>query len=260
MGMALFAALIVSAQQSAAQAFTAAIVKPHDPKLECSGSDLLPGGRFVETCWPLKQLIQEAYDVLPDQLEGGPAWASTELWDITAKAEGIAGQIPLERLRVMLGHLLSDQFLLALRSETKILPVFALVGKRKGRPPDAAFARNAGAPFQFDVQPMAGRPGATLICRKVKMAQLASWLKVFLFAGRPVVDKTGLAGEYDFTLHWAPDPQATAGIEKDAVPAPNASGQALQAALRTQLGLRLESQKAPVTMFLIEHAERPSGQ
>ena len=237
---------------AAAQTFEAGIVKPHDPKAECSGSDLLPGGRFVETCWPLKQLIQEAYDVLPNQIAGGPAWASTELWDITAKAQGIAGQIPLEQFQVMLGHLISDQFHLALRTETKTLPVFALVVARKGSKSGPNLTPNAGAPFQFDIQ-----PGATLICRKVSMAQLASWLKVFLFAERPVIDQTGLAGQYDFTLHWTPEPQGTSGIEKDSVPAPNASGQALQAALPSQLGLRLETQKAPVKTLVIERAERP---
>ncbi len=241
--------IVAFASTATAQTFEVGIVKPHDPQVECSGSDLLPGGRFVETCWPLTQLIQEAYDVLPNQIAGGPAWASTDLWDINAKAEGIAGEIPLEQLRVMLGHLISDQFHLALRTETKTLPVFALVVARKGQKPGPKLMPNAGAPFQFDV-----KPGATLICHKVSMAQLASWLKVFLFEERPVVDKTGLAREYDFTLHWTPEP----GIEKDSVPAPNASGQALQAALPAQLGLQLEPQKAPVNTFVIERAERPS--
>ena len=130
------------------------------------------------------------------------------------------------------------------------MPVFALVVARKGLKPGPKLIANTGAPFQFDIE-----PGPTLICRKVSMAQLVSWLKIFLFAERPVIDRTGLAGEYDFTLHWTPEPR----VAKESIPAPNASGQALQAALLAQLGLQLEPQKAPVNTYVIEQAERPSG-
>jgi len=92
------------------------------------------------------------------------------------------------------------------------------------------------------------------------MAQLASWLKVFLFAGRPVIDKTGLNGAYDFTVHWTPESQPSPGVGSDPLPAaPNANGLALMAALRSQLGLRLIPQKAPVKILVIEHAEYPDA-
>ncbi len=72
-------------------------------------------------------------------------------------------------------------------------------------------------------------------------------------AARPVVDQTGLTGEYDFTLHWSWDPQPASP------PEPNRGGQALIKALREQLGLELQPQKAPVNVYVIDRAERPTG-
>lgn len=235
-----------------AQQFEVATVRPHDRAAECTGSDLLPGGRFVATCWPLKQLIQEAYNVLPHQIEGGPGWISSELWDINARAEGVGGEIPLEQLRPMLARFIEGRFHLTLRAQERTLPVFVLAST-KAKPPGKLIP-NTGAPFQFDVNPDAS--GATLICRKVTMAQLASWLKDFLAADRPVIDKTGLNGAYDFTIHWnreAPPPPGPA----DLPPAPNAGGQILIDAIRSQLGLRLTPQKSGVTVFVVDRAERP---
>ena len=251
MATCLLACLTVSVVQ--AQSFEVNVIKPHDPKAACEGSNLLPGGRFVATCWPLKELIQEAYDILPSQISGGPAWIRTDLWDITAKADGIVGEIPYAQFRLMLRKLIGDEFQLSLRTETKVLPVFALVVARKGPKSRTNLMPNAGAPYQWDF-----KSGPVLICRKVTMTQLASWLKVFLFARRPVLDKTGLAGEYDFTLQWRPEPaQESRDGGGDSLPAPNASGQALMTALREQLGLQLESQKAPTSVFVIERAEHP---
>jgi uncharacterized protein (TIGR03435 family) len=97
-----------------------------------------------------------------------------------------------------------------------------------------------------------------LICRKVTMGRLAQWLKVWLFAERPVLDKTGLAGEYDFTVRWRPAAEQESK-DSDSVVTPNANGQALMVALREQLGLELRSGKAPVSVFVIESAERPGN-
>ena len=83
--------------------------------------------------------------------------------------------------------------------------------------------------------------------------------------GHIVVDKTGLKGEYDFTLKWTPDEgqgQKMAlpggGPPRDATPPPDASGPTIFTALQEQLGLKLESQKGPVDMLVIDHVERPS--
>ena len=82
--------------------------------------------------------------------------------------------------------------------------------------------------------------------------------------GRTVVDKTGLPGNYDFALQWTPDESQGASFRgPDTVPqgsAPSAdpSGPSLFTALQEQLGLKLESQKGPVEIYVIDHAEKPS--
>jgi uncharacterized protein (TIGR03435 family) len=79
--------------------------------------------------------------------------------------------------------------------------------------------------------------------------------------GRLIVDKTGLKGEYDFTLKWTPDEGQGAmrgGPPGDAAPPPEASGPTIFTALQEQLGLKLETQKGPVDTIVIDHVERPS--
>jgi uncharacterized protein (TIGR03435 family) len=80
--------------------------------------------------------------------------------------------------------------------------------------------------------------------------------------GRIVVDKTGLTGKYDFTLQWTPDesqgpPGGPPGI--DYAPPPDSSGPSIFTAIQEQLGLKLESEKGPVEILAIDHAEKPSA-
>jgi len=79
--------------------------------------------------------------------------------------------------------------------------------------------------------------------------------------GRTVLDKTGLMGEYDFTLRWMPDVSQTPPVgqqETDSTPSHESSGPSMFTAIQDQLGLRLESKKGPVEVLVIDHVERPS--
>jgi uncharacterized protein (TIGR03435 family) len=80
------------------------------------------------------------------------------------------------------------------------------------------------------------------------------------FAGRPVVNKTGLTGRYDLTLKWTPDDVEPSGPRPggDAPPPPDPSGPSLFTAIQEQLGLKLDPQKAPMDVLLIQHVEHPS--
>jgi uncharacterized protein (TIGR03435 family) len=236
---------ILFAATIAAQSFEVDAIKPHDPKVPCAGADLLSGGRFIATCWPLKTLIFEAYDILPSQISGGPAWINTDLWDITAKADGIAGEIPKEQLDAMLRSMIKERFHAALRVEIKELPGLVLLVARNG----PKLTSNRGEPFAFDLT-----RGPALTCRKVTMAQFAAWLKSFTGAGRTVIDKTGLTGEYDFTLKWTGQPLKGKEVEDS-----DSGGPTIFTALQEQLGLRLVSQKVPTNRLVVERAERPEG-
>jgi uncharacterized protein (TIGR03435 family) len=85
------------------------------------------------------------------------------------------------------------------------------------------------------------------------MAQFAAWLKAFTGAARTVIDKTGLTGEYDFTLKWTGQPLKGTDPENH-----DAAGPTIFTALQEQLGLRLASQKVPTDTFVVERAERPA--
>ena len=218
------------------QSFEVAVIRPHAP----DGGTILPqiGGQ-LNASLTLKYMIQEAYNVAPYQISGGPAWVEKELWDITAKAEGIAGEIPLEQLRPMLKELIQDRFRLTLRPEKKVLPYFALVVARTG----AKLKPNTGEPFDFRL----GR-GPIANFTKVTMPGFASWLGPWVQADRLVVDKTGLTGEYNFRLQWTPTPMrgGPPGEADGATQAGSAIGPSIFTALQEQLGLRLESQRGPI--------------
>ena len=94
------------------------------------------------------------------------------------------------------------------------------------------------------------------------MSNLSDWLSRFV--GRRVVDRTGLSGLYDFILQWTPAEGETGALprsyqDSENAPSPEAPGHSLFSALQQQLGLKLEAQKAPVDVLVIEHIEKPSA-
>jgi bla regulator protein blaR1 len=233
--------------QTARLSFDVASVKSSPPGAPGRITDSLPGGGYRADGVTLKTLMIRAYGVNGYQLSGGPAWIDSARFDILARPEtpGTTHEIP-ERLR----NLLADRFQLVTHRETKEQPAYALV-----------IARN-GQKFQESVESrgvIRSAPGL-LSGQQVGIPQIASALSFYV--GRPVIDKTGLTGHYDLELKWTPDsPQAAPGPLPPGVPPPpppDPNAPSLFTALPEQLGLRLESQRAPVEMLVIDRAERPS--
>lgn len=209
----------------------------------------------------LKALVGLAYQVRDFQLTGGPAWIDSDRFDIDAKTEErlAPGQQHVDLQRRRLRTLLHDRFHLTLHPETKSLPIYELV-VAKGGPrmqPSTCIDRETGdtaiAPGRtaadYCLGSRIGRGG--MESRGSTMAFLASSLSSQL--SRMVVDKTGLAGKYKIHLTYTPDALA--------VPAPDAadgSAPDIFAAIQEQLGLKLESAKAPVEVLVIDYVERPS--
>lgn len=174
---------------------------------------------------------------------GGPSWIESEKYDIDAmEVDSLAG--------ATVQRLLADRFRLTLHHETKELPVYALVIEKNGPKLQEAkpgvgissdgrgYARPGGI-FWGEEQ----RPGSTrreLTGYATPITLLVDALSIRL--GRPVLDQTGLKGNYKFNLHWTPD----------------ASGPSIFTALHEQLGLDLESTKGPVEILVIDHIEKPS--
>jgi uncharacterized protein (TIGR03435 family) len=214
-----------------------------------------------------------------------PGWVSgsfeavAEGFDIEARAEGNPTK---DQMRLMMQSLLADRFKLAVHRETSQAPVFALVLVKPGktgpglRPhpvedscPSATLAASTPGPTPTaPPQPAAARlpiacgviahippssPGLYAIGgRDVSLDLLASSLPTqtgMATLPRPVIDQTGLSGSFDFTLEWVNEFNA----------APDASGDTFQQALKNQLGLKLEPQKAPIEFLVIDHIEHPSA-
>ena len=180
----------------------------------------------------LKDIIGQAYKVQQYQI-AGPPWIDTDRFDIVAR---FPPHSDARKLPLMLQDLLSDRFKLAIHRETKELPVYNLV-VAKGGPKFKPSETSSG---------ITSNSNRTTwhVTAKVTMLRFAEFLTDE--AGRPVVDKTGLAGSYDLTLDWAVDNNV----------ATNDSGPSLFTAMQDQLGLKLESAKGPVETIVVDHAER----
>jgi uncharacterized protein (TIGR03435 family) len=234
-----------------AQSFEVASIKRSAPQSgdhQFTGFQTPGGGRLNTLNTPLRMLVTFAYNVKDFQLSGGPGWASSETYDITAKA---ADNANMAQLRAMLQTLLKERFKLAVRHETKEAPIYQLVVAKGGSKltEDTTSAKLAVM--------MTGRGKVT-----VQKAPITAFLPMLgTLTGRPVVDKTGLPSAYAFDLNWTPDPGEGGFPQRpgaqDIAPA-DANGPSLFTALQEQLGLRLESAKAPVESVVIESAEKPS--
>jgi uncharacterized protein (TIGR03435 family) len=211
-------------------------------------------------------LITAAYQVQDYQISGGPAWLKSANFDIDARGP-VKPDTPIDaQIAQMSQALLADRFQLRLHREAREMPIYAILIGRNG--PKLESVRGADC---FD--PRAGIPPPTpdsrpcggfnmnrdqMLGAAVPIAHLA--LALSRIVGRPVVDKTGLAGTFDITLHWTPDDtQAFLAPAQQAAAPPENSGPSIFTALQEQLGLRLEGQKGPVEVLVIDSAQLPSA-
>jgi uncharacterized protein (TIGR03435 family) len=227
------------------------------------------GGRFTATNIPLQFLITLAYDVKDFQLFGAPAWLASERYDIEAKAEGDPG---FDAVRPMLQTLLEDRLQFKFHRETKELAVYALVVAKAGKLHQAegeCGPRPDGPPPPPEPGKMPSPPcggffvfPGRLSGQKIAITQLIDSLS--RFTGRTVLDKTNLTGKYDIDLQYTPEqgqfqgPPGGAPNGLPPLPPIDPNGPSLFTALQEQLGLKLQSQKGPVEMIVIDHIERPS--
>ncbi len=251
--------------------FEVASIKPANPDARGVRIMMQPGGGFRGENVRLRQLIEFAYEVQPYQVSGGPNWIGSEGFDINAKAPAsdlteadIRKMTDAQRkemqdqARQRMRALLAERFQLVIKRDQKELPIYALVIGKNGH--KLKEAEGGGGEVR---QMLSGRPG-DLTAENVPLALLATNIGRAL--GRPVVDKTGLTGRYSFKLEWTPDqpaggPGGLAAQKAEGAAGPasvDPSGPSLTTALQEQLGLRLESQKAPVETIIIERAEKPT--
>jgi uncharacterized protein (TIGR03435 family) len=188
------------------------------------------------------------YRVPLRQIVGGPLWLSSERFDVEVRADH---SYSIDDLHLMFQNLLADRFQLKLHKEVKTGPVYLLTVAKSGlkmNTVDVEKDRNI---------PISDAPNNEFIGRRVPMNYLCYWLGLKLqYDQRPVVDKTGLSGAYDFKLSFRPQLPPDTSIEEQFPELLNLPS--IFDAVKDQLGLELTPQKGPVEFLVIDHVERPS--
>jgi uncharacterized protein (TIGR03435 family) len=193
-----------------------------------------------------------AYELDRRQVAGGPAWIASDEFDVDAVGDGIGKQDGNQMVwQEMLQRLLADRFKLTSHWEDRELSSYELVvakGGPKLKAADANGQSNKGC-----------RGLGNCFFIKVPLSEFSRFMG-FVVLDKPVVDKTGLAGEFDITLKWTPDETqfASMGVHVPTpVDNPNAPPE-LFTAIQEQLGLKLEVRKTMTKVLVIDHVERPT--
>ena len=207
--------------------------------------------RFVGKDYTLKLLIAAAYNLNPHVISGGPEWMESEHYDIAALTPGGVRPTRDEQMG-MLRKLLTDRFQLSFHREPREFSIYVLE-VAKGGPKLKDAAKPDEAPTVINV---VYPQSIKLPARNATMEDFASMLQRAVL-DRPVVDKTGLTGRYDFDLEWAQDESQFNGEIPPA--AADASAAPLFTAIQQQLGLRLVATKGQVDALIVDKAERPSA-
>jgi uncharacterized protein (TIGR03435 family) len=253
--------------------FEVASVKPNKSGDQRVMIQMPPNGRYTATNVALRMLLRQAFDVQDFQIVGGPNWLATDRFDIVAKPP--EGMTRPEEMRLLLRALLADRFKLVAHNETREMPIYSLVVARadgKLGPKlsaakvdcDARFAaaRRGGPPPAF---PAPGQPvecgfmaaPGNMNVGGMPMLELARFLSPMV--GRIVIDKTSLQGRYDFQMTYAPEGRGFGpGPAGPDAPPVDPNTPSLFTALQEELGLKLESERGPVDVVVIDRVEQPS--
>ncbi len=262
------------------QAFEVASVRANPSRTDSRGIRVQPG-RLAITGLTVREIVAYAYGI-PNPLRfsrisGGAKWLDDDRFDIVAKANGDAST---DRLRAMLRALLADRFRMVARNTTAEMPIYALrlsrndgaLGPRLRRTPDIDCVRfiadRGGVPPPLPRDPkdvptcvIRAEPGL-IVARSRTMLDLTTVAFPRVVEDRVVVDRTGLKGNYDVLVEWTPDrrPFAAAADLPPGLPVPPppiAGGPSIFTALQEQLGLKLQSERGPVEVLLIDRVEKP---
>ncbi len=247
-------------QPATAQAGVASGKLPHYDVVTIRPNNQGPGSVSIDsdinyfkgTNMSLQNLLQEGYNLQPDEISGGPKWVDSARFDIRAKIV----ETPPDELkglrrddhRRMIRELLADRFHLQVHTEIKTLPVYELVVARGGAKLPEIAPEHQNDAFNGISSGSTSIHNGNLNAHFVSMASFAETMSGQVH--RPVLDKTGMAGNYNFQLTWT----------RDDVPAvDDAAAPPLFTALEEQLGLKLVPTRGPVKTLVIDRADIPSA-
>jgi uncharacterized protein (TIGR03435 family) len=228
--------LALTAAAVYAQQFDVASIKPTPVGRRRGGGSKAGHGRLTMNNVTLKRAIMGAWGVGPNQIAGGPEWLDVDAFEISARAEA-----PVEdaaTLNAMLRNLLTDRFKLEVHRETRTISAFVVEvargGPRMEGSTDPAASTSSGR--------------GSIDARKITMDRFAEVLARYV--DLPVVNRTGLDGAFNLDLEWTP-------IRLSATNQEPPDGPSVFTAIQEQLGLRLVTQKTPIEMLVIDHADKP---
>lgn len=230
-------ALTAVGQAPAPLRFEVVSVKLSNPANDHSASGVeTKRGRLTATNVTLKRCILGAYGIRPHQIVGGPDWLDADTFDILAKADEPVGDEMLSR---MMQTLLAERFKLAFHRETRTMQAFVLEAGRsapKLEKADGGEGKTVSSRGGLDARNISMNRFAEVLSRQMDL---------------PVVNLTAIEGVFNVKLKWTPEGAAgAAALPADAPPA-------IFTAIQEQLGLRLRSQKTPIEVLVIDHAEKP---
>ena len=273
--------VVALAAQEPAFNFEVATLKQNKSGERGGGIRRLPGGRVTVTNMAARQLVTFAYGLGQWQLIGGPGWLADDKYDVTAKMQGNPewggpGTGQPDPISLAMRKLLAERFKLKLHTEMRDLDAYALVMVKPGTPGPALKPSPTDCKALLDKAqrgqlppPPQGPPDFSkpipcsimgrfgqILFDGFPMSQAATMLAGQ--AGRPVVDRTGLTGNWQFMLTFAQERPlgAPAPPNEQTLPDPNAPS--FFTAIQEQLGLKLESTKAPFEVTVIDSAEHPA--
>lgn len=236
--------LLAQSQVPAPPAFDVASIREHAGPLSVEAELTISGTLVSMEGYNIRLLAEEAYGLKSYQLSFPPLPHREDIddlfYDVIARAPG-EGVLTQDRFREMLRTLLAERFKLIIHRETKDLPVYALVLDQKGL--KLKENRTAEKCEALISPTLNGQKFAATGCAmSMLVRQLATYIN-----DRPVVDKTGLTGAYDFIFLATPDYKT-----------PRPDDISPFTAIR-ELGLKLEKQQAPIEMVVVDHVEKPTG-
>lgn len=251
-----------AAQEAASLSFEVATIRDSDPSSPTPPAIRYVSNRLEVSNMTLQQLIAIAYDLnfaSEQQVIGGPSWLKSERFDVRAEEDEAVSKrihdLPVgeqgDANRQLIRALLTERFGLKARTEQRILTTYTLETS-KGGPRLPHGVLDPKLPSNIPQSRVNVMGVGVLEAHNTNMALFAKVLgsQPELY-GRTVVDRTGLKGNYDFTLKWTP---AALASDENADPSPS-----LFSALQEQLGLKMKSAKNLVNVVVVDSVEKPSA-
>jgi uncharacterized protein (TIGR03435 family) len=232
---------LLAQEEVKSPSFEVASIRPNKSGERAADFEILPTRLTVRNA-TIRAMIMFAWHVRLDQMTGGPAWVDTDHFDVDAKTPGPGASLAEERQ--MMRNLLADRFKLAIQTGEKIMPVFVLEPAKGGAKPPSS--PDSGPQSCGPVALVDGKRQVT--CQHMTMASLVDVLPGFApaFIDLPVVDQTGLDGQYEISLAWVPAKGDSPGDQP---------GPTVFDALR-DIGLKLERRTHAMPTIAIDHIDR----